>query len=313
MKNFPVGLGCMAFSGPYGAANDEESLAVIKRAVDRGVTFFDTGDFYGQGHNEMLLGEALKGAKVDLSVKYGGLRGPDGAFIGFDTREIFTRASLAYSLKRLRVESIAVYRPGRLEPKMLDETVGALAKLVKEGYIRAVGLSEVSADTVERAHRIHPVADLQIEYSIASRGPEAKIFPALRRLGVGATLYGIMSRGLLGSGLSNAATDQRSHYPRFAGEAGKKNADIAQTLKAYAHDSGRTIGQLALNWVLAKQPGFMPLIGSRTRKQLDDFLDGLDKPLSAKEVADIEALAPDGAFEGARYPEQHMALLDSER
>src|SRR5580765_882179 len=204
---FHIALGCMGMSRMYGATDDAESIATIHTALDRGVTLIDTGDFYGMGHNEMLIGRALRDRRdrALLSVKLGALRAPDGSWLGFDARPAAVKNFLAHSLTRLGVDHIDIYRPARLDPAVpIEETIGAIAELVKAGYVRAIGLSEVGADTIRRAHAVHPIADLQIEYSLISRGPETQIFPLLAELGISATAYGVLSRGLL-SGSKPAA------------------------------------------------------------------------------------------------------------
>ena len=313
---FPVGLGCMAMSGVYGPAEDAESVATIRHAIARGITLLDTGDFYGNGHNELLIGRAIEGLrdKVQLSVKFGMMRGPDGAVQGIDTRPAAVKNFAAYSLKRLGVEVIDVYRPARLDPKVpIEDTVGAIADLIKGGYVRHVGLSEVGAEVIRRASKVHPIVDLQIEYAIATRGPEASIFPALAELGMSATLYGVFSRGLLTGSKPSGKGDGRLHLPRFAGEHGAKNAGVVDKLRAFAGERGMTPAQVALAWVLAKQPTLVPIIGARTRAQLDDALVALDKPLSSSDVAALESIVPMDAIAGTRYPAQHMKDLDSER
>jgi aryl-alcohol dehydrogenase-like predicted oxidoreductase len=305
----------MGMSGMYGQAIDAEGEATIKLAIDRGITFIDTGDFYGMGHNEMLVGRAIKGQrdKVELSVKFGALRGPDGSWVGFDARPAAVKTWCAYSLKRLGVDVIDVYRPARLDPNVpIEDTIGAIADLIKAGYVKRVGLSEVGVDTITRAHAVSPVADLQIEYSIASRKPEEKIFPALAKANIGATLYGIFSRGLLTGSKPAAANrgDFRAYLPRFQGD---KNASIVDKFRAFAGDHEMTPAQLCVAWVIAKQPRLMPLVGARTRAQLEDSLGALDKPLSPSDVAALEALLPPSAIAGTRYGEDQMKHLDSER
>src|SRR3954451_14868567 len=194
---FPLSLGCMGMSGMYGPADEAESVATIHAALDAGITLLDTGDFYGTGHNEMLIGRALQGRRdqVLLSVKFGALRGPDQSWLGFDARPVAVKNALAYSLPRLGVDHIDIYRPARLDPAVpIEDTMGALVSLVEAGYIRAIGLSEVGPETLRRARAVHPITDLQIEYSLVSRGPEAEIFPLLHKLGLGVTAYGVLSR-----------------------------------------------------------------------------------------------------------------------
>lgn len=310
---FPIALGCMAMSGAYGPSDENEGIATIRDAIERGVTLIDTGDFYGNGHNELLLRRALEGRrdKVQLSVKFGAMRAPDGAFVGFDARPAAVKNFVSYSLQRLGTDHIDVYRPARLDASVpIEDTIGAISELVKGGYVRHIGLSEVGADTIRRAAKVHPIVDLQIEYAIVTRGAEASIFPALQELGLSATLYGVLSRGLLtGSKLGGA----RASFPRFSGQAAEKNASVVARFHAFAKERGMTPAQLSVAWVLAKQPAFVPVVGSRTRKQLEDVLGALDKPLSPGDVAAVEALLPADAIVGSRYPEAAMQHLDSEK
>ncbi|HEY3818498.1 MAG TPA: aldo/keto reductase [Polyangiaceae bacterium] len=313
-----IGLGCMGLgkSGAYGASGDDESIRTIHEAIDRGVSLLDTGDFYGMGDNEMLVGRALAGGrrdKVVVSVKFGAMRDPGGQFIGLDTRPAAVKSFAAYSLKRLGLDFIDVYRPARLDPKVpIEETVGAIADLIKAGYVKYVGLSEVGAPTIRRAHAVHPIADVQLEYALASRSPEDKIFPALHELGISATLYGVLSRGLLSGSKPRGPRDFRAHLPRFAGEAGVDNEALVEKLRAFAAKAGRTPAQVCVAWVLAREPKLVPIVGARTPSQLD-VLDAAERPLSADEVAELEREIPKGAFKGSRYVEAQMAMLDSER
>jgi aryl-alcohol dehydrogenase-like predicted oxidoreductase len=313
-----IGLGCMSMgkSGFYGASTDDEGIRTIHEAIDRGVTLIDTGDFYGMGDNEMLVGRALAGGrrdKVQVSVKFGGMRDPAGQFIGIDTRPAAVTNFAAYSLKRLGIDVIDVYRPARLDPQVpIEETVGAVADLIKAGYVRHVGLSEVGADTIRRAHAVHAVVDLQIEYSLASRAPEDKIFPVLHELGISATLYGVLSRGLLSGSKPAGPRDFRAHLPRFSGPAGQENEGFVEKLRAFAGKIGLTPAQVCVAWALAKEPAFVPTIGARTPSQLD-VLDVADRPLTADQMGELERLVPKNAFKGSRYVEAMMAHLDSER
>jgi aryl-alcohol dehydrogenase-like predicted oxidoreductase len=312
---FPIALGCMAMSGIYGKTSDDESIATIHEAIDRGINVIDTGDFYGTGHNEMLVGRALRGRrdKVHVSVKFGPLVGPDRVFIGFDARPQLVKAFAAYSLKRLGIEVIDIYRPARLDPNVpIAETIGAIADLVKAGFVKHVGLSEVGVETIRRAHAVHPVVDVQIEYSLISRGPEQKIFPALEELGVSATLYGILSRGLLSGSTSGGPADFRNLFPRFSPEHRAENDAVVARFSAFAKKRGQSAAQLALAWVLAKQPRLVPLIGARTCAQLLDLLDVLEHPLPGNEVQTLESIVPADAILGSRYPGEQMARLDSE-
>lgn len=307
-----IALGCMGMSGAYGKTDDAESIEVIHAAMERGVTLLDTGDFYGSGHNELLIGRAIAGRRdrVRLSVKFGMLRGVDGA-MGIDTRPVALKSALAYSLVRLGTDHVDIYRPARLDPAVpIEDTIGAIADLVKAGYVREIGLSEVGPETIRRAAKVHPIADLQIEYSIASRDPEDAIFPLLHELGIGATLYGVLSRGLL-SASSITPGDNRAHMPRFSGDAGEKNARLVTDLLALAKRWGITPSQLAIGWVLAKAPRFVPTLGMRKLRQLEEALAA--KPLDQEQLAEVETVAPRGAVEGPRYPVAHMKSLDSER
>jgi aryl-alcohol dehydrogenase-like predicted oxidoreductase len=313
---FPLGLGCMGMSGMYGASDEAESVATIQAAIERGVTLLDTGDFYGMGHNELLIGRAIAGRRdrVQLSVKFGALRGPDGSWLGVDARPAAVKTFAAYSLRRLGTDVIDIYRPARLDPKVpIEDTIGAIADLVKAGHVRHIGLSEVGVETVRRACAVHPIVDLQIEYAIATRGPEEKIFPALAELGVSATLYGIFSRGLLTGSKPTATGDLRAYLPRFSGERGTRNEVLVAALGRFAAERGMTPAQLAIAWVLARQPTLVPVVGARTRGQLDDALGALAHPLTAADLAALDAVVPPGAFEGDRYPAEQMRHLDSER
>lgn len=312
---FPVALGCMGMSGMYGQADERESVATIHEALERGVTLLDTGDFYGMGHNEMLVGRAVKGRRdgVLLSVKFGGLRSPDGGWLGYDARPAAVKNFLAYSLVRLGVDYIDIYRPARLDPAVpIEETVGAISELIEAGYVRHVGLSEVGVETIRRAHAVRPVCDLQIEYSLVSRGPEEEIFPALGELGIGVTAYGVLSRGLLSGSKPAAQGDFRARLPRFTGENLARNKRLVETLKELAGGRGVTPSQLAVAWVLAKGERIVPLIGARTRAQLGESLGALDVRLSPEELSRIEQALPPEAVAGTRYDEHQMRMLDSE-
>jgi aryl-alcohol dehydrogenase-like predicted oxidoreductase len=313
---FPLALGCMGMSGGYGQTHDENGISTIHAAVERGVNLIDTGDFYGMGHNELLVGRALRGLrdKVQLSVKFGALRSPEGAFLGIDLRPAAVQNAVAYSLKRLGVDVIDIYRPARLDPQVpIEDTIGAIADLIKRGYVRHIGLSELGAESIRRAAAVHPIVDLQIEYALVSRGPEGKIFPTLDQLGISATLYGVLSRGLLSGSKPSAPGDYRSHLPRFSAENAANNTRVVEALGRFAAERGISKGQLAIAWARAKQPGYVPLIGTRTPEQLNDALGALEHPLSKTEVATLEQLIPADAVTGTRYDKHQMAMLDSER
>jgi aryl-alcohol dehydrogenase-like predicted oxidoreductase len=306
----------MGMSGMYGPADENESIATIHAALDHGINLLDTGDFYGMGHNEMLIGRALRDRRDQalLSVKFGALRAPDGSWSGFDGRPAAVKNFLAYTLTRLGVDHIDIYRPARLDPTVpIEETVGAIADLVKAGYVRHLGLSEVGVETIRRAHAVHPVADLQIEYSLISRGPEAEIFPALADLGIGVTAYGVLSRGLLSGSKPARQGDFRAHLPRFIGANRERNQRLVEALEKLAAEKGVRPTQLAIAWVLAKGRSTVPLIGSRTRAQLAESLGALDVELSPEDFAHIEEAVPASEVAGSRYGEPQMRMLDSER
>jgi aryl-alcohol dehydrogenase-like predicted oxidoreductase len=313
---FPLALGCMAMSGMYGQSDESESIATIHAALDAGINLLDTGDFYGMGHNELLIGRALKDRrdKALISVKFGALRAPDGGWLGVDTRPVALKNFLSYTLTRLGLDHVDIYRPARLDPKVpIEETIGGIADMVKAGYVRHIGLSEVGPETVRRAHAVHPISDLQIEYSLISRGPEKNIFPLLQELGIGVTAYGVLSRGLLSGSTPAAKGDFRATLPRFTGENLARNQRLIAALRDLASKKGATPSQLAVAWVLAKGKNIVPVIGSRTRPQLTESLGALDVQLSPADIAAIEATIPADEVAGTRYGEQQMKMLDSER
>jgi len=305
----------------YGSADEAESLATIRAALDAGITLFDTGDFYGMGHNEMLIREALRGRDRDqlvLSVKFGAMRSPAGAFVGIDSRPAAVQNSLAYTLRRLGTDHVDVYRLARVDPAVpIEETVGAIAAMVKAGYVRHIGLSEAGADTVRRAYSVHPIVDLQIEYSLLSRGIEAEILPACRDLGVAITAYGVLSRGLLSGHWAKdrvaSPTDFRSRSPRFSGENLDKNLALVEALRAVAGKKGATVAEVAIAWVLAQGEDIVPLVGARRRDRLAEALRALPLHLTEGDLAEIERAVPPGSAAGDRYDSHQMALLDSER
>jgi len=313
-----LGLGLMGMSDLYGRSDDTESIATIRAALDAGVTLLDTGDFYGAGHNELLLREALAGRdreSVVVSVKFGILRGPDGGWNGVDTRPAAIKNALAYTLRRIGTDYVDIYRPARLDPNVpIEETVGALAELVDAGYIRHIGLSEVGADTLRRAHAVHPISDLQIEYSLISRGIEASILPAARELGIGVTAYGVLSRGLISGHWSpDRSGDFRSSLPRFGGEHLERNLALVESLREIAEARGASVAQAAIAWVLAQGDDIVPLVGARTRERLAESLGALDLTLDAADLAAIERAVPTDAASGDRYDARQMSILDSER
>jgi aryl-alcohol dehydrogenase-like predicted oxidoreductase len=306
----------MGMSGMYGPADERESIATIHAALDHGVTLLDTGDFYGAGHNEMLIGRALHDRRDQalLSVKFGALRSPDATWGGVDARPVALRNFLTYSLTRLGVDHVDIYRPARLDPAVpIEDTVGAIADLVKAGYVRAIGLSEVGPDTIRRANAVHPIADVQLEYSLISRGPEDRIFPLVAELGIGVTAYGVLSRGLLSGSTTTAPGDFRAHLPRFRGENRERNERLVGVLRRLAAEKTLQPSQLAVAWVLAKGDGIVPVVGARTRAQLADSLGALAVTLSADDLLRIEEAVPASAVAGTRYDERQMQMLDSER
>jgi aryl-alcohol dehydrogenase-like predicted oxidoreductase len=313
---FPLALGAMGMSAMYGPADEAESIATIHAALDAGVNLIDTGDFYASGRNELLVGRALAGRRdrAMVSVKFGALRSPDGGWTGVDGRPASVKNFAAMSLARLGLDHIDVYRPGRLDPNVpIEDTIGAIADLVKAGYVRHIGLSEVGPETIRRAAAVHPIADLQIEYSLISRGPERAIFPVLDELGIGVTAYGVLSRGLLAGSKPKGPGDYRSYLPRFAGENLDRNQGLADALADVAAQHEATAAQLAIAWVLARGPRIVPLVGSRTRAQLEEALGALRITLTPAEMAHIEAAVPAEAVAGTRYDAHQMRVLDSER
>ena len=316
-----VGLGFMGMSGAYGPTDRAEAVATVHAALDAGITLIDTGDFYGMGHNELLIAEALHGRdrdRVVLSVKFGGLRDAGGGFLGFDGRPAAVKNFLAYSLQRLGTDHVDIYRPARLDPDVpIEETVGAVAECIAAGWVRHLGLSEVGADTVRRAHAVHPVADVQLEYSLMSRSLETKVFPTTRELGIATTAYGALSRGLLSghwsSGRTLAPGDFRAHAPRFAPGNVAANLALVDALGRVAADLDATVAEVAIAWVASRGDDIVPVIGARTPAQLDGVLRAAALSLDAGQLAAIEAAVPPDAVAGDRYGAPQMAGLDSER
>jgi aryl-alcohol dehydrogenase-like predicted oxidoreductase len=313
---FPIALGCMGMSGMYGPADESESLATIHAAIDAGVNLIDTGDFYGMGDNEMLIAKALRffRERVLISVKFGAQRGPDGSWLGYDARPAAVKTALAYSLKRLGVEHIDIYRPARLDPNVpIEDTIGAIADMIQAGYVRHIGLSEVGPETIRHAAAVHSIVDLQIEYSLISRAPEQHIFPALDELGIAVTAYGVLSRGLLSGSQTGATGDFRARLPRFSGDNLARNQLLVGRLSEIAADKGITQSQLAVAWVLAKGGSIIPVIGARKRAQLAESLAALEVRLTPDEIAAIEGAVPPESVAGTRYDEHQMRVLDSEK
>jgi aryl-alcohol dehydrogenase-like predicted oxidoreductase len=311
-----IGLGCMGMSDFYGPSDEAESIATIHEAIDRGINLLNTGDFYGMGHNEMLIRRALEGRRdrVFISVKFGALRAPDGRFMGFDARPSAVKSFVSYSLRRLGTDYIDLYQPARLDPAVpIEETVGAIAELVKAGYVRHIGVSEMSAATVRRAHAVHPIAALETEYGVLTRDIEAETLPALRELGVSVVAYGVLSRGLIGSppGEFKKPGDSRgSFFPRFQGENLDKNLALVDALAAIAAEKGATVAQLAIAWVLAQGGDIVPLIGARRRDRLREALGALDIGLTAEDLARIDRAVPAGAVAGDRYDAHGMRMVN---
>ena len=315
-----LGLGAMGMSGAYGPADRAESIATVHAALDAGVTLIDTADFYAMGHNELLLAEALRGRDRDsyqLSVKFGMLRGPGagpGTFGGHDNRPEAVKNFLGYSLTRLGTDHVDLYRPARLDPAVpIEETVGAIKELIDAGHVRHVGLSEVDAATIRRAHAVHPIADLQIEYSLLSRAVESDVLPTLRELGIGLTAYGVLGRGLI-SGRWSADRiagpgDGRGFSPRFSPENVAHNLALVEALRRVAEAKGCTVAQLAVAWVAAQGPDIVPLVGARTRERLAEALGATQVELAPDDLAEIEKAVPRGAARGDRYPSAFMAGL----
>jgi aryl-alcohol dehydrogenase-like predicted oxidoreductase len=311
-----VGLGCMGMSGMYGESSEAESIATIHASLDAGINLIDTGDFYGMGHNEMLIAKALEGRRNQavLSVKFGALRAPDGSWTGVDGRPAAVKNFLAYSLQRLKTEYIDVYRMARLDPRVpVEETVGAIADMVKAGYVKHIGLSEVGVDTIRKAHATHPICDLQIEYSLMSRGLEDKILPVLRELGIAVTAYGILSRGLLSGSRIDGRGDFRSHLPRFKGSNFEQNKHLVSQLAQIAAEYDATPSQLAIAWALSKGSDIIPVMGSRTRAQLQEVIAAAELALPEEAIGLLEEVFATDRVAGTRYDPAQMRMLDSER
>ncbi|RST03320.1 aldo/keto reductase [Streptomyces sp. WAC07149] len=324
---FSLGLGCMGMSALYGEADRAESLATVHaylEAAPAGTsTLLDTGDFYGMGHNELLINEALRTAPTAArdqaltSVKFGALRTVEGGFTGYDGRPEAVKNFLAYSLQRLGRDHIDIYRIARVDPDVpIEETVGAIAEAVQAGHVRHIGLSEVGADTLRRAAAVAPISDLQIEYSLISRGIEEEILPTARELGIGVTAYGVLSRGLISGHFTReralAPGDFRGMSPRFQGDNLHRNLDLVEALRKVAEEKGVTVAQTAIAWVLSRGEDIVPLVGARRRDRLAEALGAMRVELTAADLAAIEEAVPAGSAAGERYPAAQMAHLDSE-
>jgi aryl-alcohol dehydrogenase-like predicted oxidoreductase len=315
-----ISLGCMGMSGAYGPSDEAESIATIHAALDAGINLLDTGDFYGMGSNEMLIRQALQGRsrqQILLSVKFGGMRDPDGRYLGTDGRPQAVKNFLAYTLKRLGTDYVDIYRPARLDPTVpIEDTIGAVADMIQAGHVRQIGLSEVGVETIRRAAAVHPISDLQIEYSLFSRSIEAGILPVCRELGISLTAYGVLSRGLLSGhwtkNQQTAPNDFRKSAPRFTGENLDQNLNLVEALSTVAAKKGMTVAQAAIAWVLSRGTDIIPVIGARRRDRLAETLGTLDFSLSISDIAQIEQAVPPAAVAGTRYNPQGMSSLDSE-
>jgi pyridoxine 4-dehydrogenase len=315
-----LGLGCMGMSDFYGPADRGESIATIHAALDAGITLLDTGDFYGMGHNEMLIREALSSDNhrhALISVKFGALRDVAKNWLGHDSRPKAVKNFLAYSLQRLGVEAIDIYRPARLDPGVpIEETIGAMAEMVKKGYVKHIGLSEVGSETIRRAHAVYPIADLQIEYSLVSRGIETDILKTCRELGIGVTAYGVLSRGLISGHWSkdrSGAQDFRRNSPRFQGENLDRNLALVESLRAIAAQIGATPAQVAIAWVAAQGDDIVPLVGARRRERLAEALGAIEVKLTDTHLASLAKAFPPGVAAGNRYADAQLAHMDSEK
>ncbi len=315
-----IGLGCMGMSDLYGPADEAESVATIHAALDAGVTLLDTGDYYGMGHNELLIRDALKGrnrSQVVISVKCGALRDPKGNWLGIDGRPAAVKTSLAYTLRRLGTDWVDIYRLGRVDPAVpIEDTVGAMTEMVKAGYVKHIGLSEAGSVTVRRAHAVHPISDLQIEYSLLSRGIETRILPTCRELGIGITAYGVLSRGLIsGHWTKQRSTDPRDvrrHSPRFSADNLEHNLRLVEELRRVAISKDATVAQVAIAWVLSRGLDVVPLVGARRRERLTEALGATKLTLTGDDLQQIERAVPINAAAGDRYAAAQMSTLDSE-
>ena len=314
---FPIGLGCMGMSDFYGSKatrNDDQNIETIKAALDAGINYLNTADYYGAGHNELLIREAVKDRKDKplVAVKFGGLRTPSGGFTGVDTTPNAVKNFAAYTLTRLNVEAIDIYIPGRINPAIpVEDTVGAISELIKEGKVKYLGLSEANAAVLRKAHSVHPVSVVEVEYSLATRVIEKELLPVCRELGVGITAYGVLSRGLLTGGMTGKfePTDFRGHSPRFTGENFEKNKKRIEVLKELADKKGCSPSQLAIAWVLNQGDDILPLLGTTKVIRLKEYLDALNVKLTKEELKNLSDTFPEGSFAGERYDENQMRIV----
>lgn len=315
-----LGLGCMAMSGAYGVSDRDEAAATVHAALDAGITLLDTADFYGMGHNELLIAEALRSVPRDqyqLSVKFGAQLGPDTSWAGFDARPCAAKAAVAYSLQRLGTDHIDIYRPARLDPAVpIEDTIGAIGELVDAGYVRRIGLSEVGSETIRRAAAVRPINDLQIEYSLVSRGVEDNILNTCRELGIGVTAYGVLARGLISGHWTKSSGGQgdfRKASPRFAEDNLDRNLALVEALRSVAQELDVTVAQAAIAWVGSRGADIVPLVGARTRTRLAEALGAATLELTVDQLDRIDVAVPAAQVAGDRYPAAQMAVLDSER